>query len=120
VERWRREGFLDVPNSRTGQVLRLGRGALEEAERLRDGALDVTAAAGRVPVPWLIVHGTADETVPVGDGRALHAAAPGRSELLLVDGANHTFDARHPMGAPPPAADLATRATVSFFMHHLA
>ena len=119
VERWRITGHLDVPNSRTGQVMRLNRSALDEAEQLRTTALDVTAAAARVRVPWLIVHGTADETVPVEDGQRLHAASPARSELLLLDGASHTLDARHPMGAPPPAADEALRATVGFFARQL-
>jgi hypothetical protein len=39
--------------------------------------------------------------------------------LRLVDGADHTFGARHPMGSPPPAADDAIRATTDFFVRHL-
>lgn len=118
-ERWRAEGQLAVPNSRTGQVMRLNLTALDEAERLRGTTLDVTAAAARVRAPWLIVHGTADGTVTVDDARALHDAAGGRPELLLLDGADHTFEARHPMGAPPPAADDAMRATTDFFVREL-
>ena len=119
VARWRASGQHPVPNSRTGQVLQLGLTALDEAERHRDGRLDVRAAAGRVRAPWLLVHGTADETVAVADAHALCAASGERAELLLVPGANHTFGARHPMGAPPPAADEVVRATTAFFVRHL-
>ena len=118
-ERWRAEGQLAVPNSRTGQVMRLNLTALDEAEQLRGTTLDIAAAAARVRVPWLIVHGTADTTVSVEDARVLHAAAGERPELLLLDGADHTFEARHPMGAPPPAADDAMRATTDFFVREL-
>lgn len=118
-ERWRVEGQLAVPNSRTGQVLRLNLTALDEADRLRASTLDVAAAAARVRAPWLIVHGTADGTVSADDARALHAAAGGRPALRLLDGADHTFGARHPMGAPPPMADEAMRATTDFFVREL-
>ena len=119
VAGWRARGYIDVPNTRTGQLLRLDVGALDEIERLRHTVLDVAAAAARVRAPWLIVHGTADETVSVDDGRRLHAAAPAVSELLLLDGVSHAFDARHPMGAPPPVVDHAVRSTAEFFLRHL-
>ena len=119
VARWRAVGQHPVPNSRTGQVLQLNLTALDEAERLRGGALDVQAAAARVRAPWLLVHGTEDETVAAADAHALHAASGGRAELLLVPGASHTFGARHPMGAPPPAADEVVRATTAFFVRQL-
>jgi dienelactone hydrolase len=117
--RWRAEGQLEVPNSRTGQLLRLDVAALDEVEALHATTLDVTAAAARVEAPWLVVHGTADETVDVESAARLHAAAPRRSTLRLVEGADHTFGARHPMGSPPPAADDAIRATTDFFVRHL-
>ena len=119
VATWRATGQLAVPNSRTGQLLQLNLTALDEAERLRRSTLDVPAAAARVRAPWLVVHGTADETVPVDDAHRLHSASGGRAELLLIPGANHTFEARHPMGAPPPGADEAMRATADFFVQHL-
>ena len=40
--------------------------------------------------PLLIVHGTADEVVPVSQATELKAKAPG-AELVLLDGADHTF-----------------------------
>jgi uncharacterized protein len=44
-------------------------------------------------VPLLVVHGTADTTVPLSDGRAYYEAAIGARHLTAVEGANHTFDA---------------------------
>lgn len=113
---WRERGWLEVKNGRTGPALRLGTDVLDELDRLGRTELDVLAAAGRITVPWLIVHGTKDEAVPVEDAHRLHdAAALARAQLLLVDGADHTFGARHPLGVPSVALVEAARDTVAFF-----
>jgi hypothetical protein len=45
---------------------------------------------GRIaPRPVLIIHGTADEIVPMHMARSLHAAAGDPKQLWLVDGADH-------------------------------
>ncbi len=46
-------------------------------------------AAARLDKPLLVIHGSADELVPVEQGRAIYAAAPGPKELLIVPGAAH-------------------------------
>ena len=47
----------------------------------------------RVDAPVLLLHGDRDETVPLSDARALHAAAAGRDvQLVVVEGANHRSD----------------------------
>jgi len=48
-------------------------------------ALDAAAALG---VPLLLLHAEGDETVPVAQSRALHAAAPA-SRLIAVPGGHH-------------------------------
>src|SRR5438093_4985120 len=51
-------------------------------------------------------HGTADESVPWGDGRDLRKAArDDATDLFLVDGAGHTFGARHPWAGSNPALE---------------
>ncbi|HEX6058472.1 MAG TPA: alpha/beta fold hydrolase [Gemmatimonadaceae bacterium] len=112
---WRERGWLEVKSTRAGDALRLGTGVLDELDRLGRTELDVLAAAGRLAIPWLIVHGTKDDKVPVDDARLLHdAAARTRPELLLVDDADHTFGAWHPLGVPTVALAEATRDTVAF------
>lgn len=56
--------------------------------------LDVLAAIRQVRCPVLVFHGSADLAVPVGMGGRIAAAAPGPSELVLIDGAGHndTYD----------------------------
>jgi dienelactone hydrolase len=115
LRRWRLEGRLDVVNLRTGQVLPMFRDALDDLEANRD-RLGILEGAAKVRVPWLIVHGTEDESVPEEDGLALKRASgsPG-TQMLRVEGGSHTFGVRHPWGGSTPAFDLVLERTVAFF-----
>ena len=70
-QEWRTRGYMDIENARTHQTMRMGTALLDEVEALSAGKLDVSAAAKRIKVPWLIVHGDADETVPVAEAELL-------------------------------------------------
>ena len=120
VSAWRERGYTDILNSRTGQTMRLGTALLDEVESLGRTKLDVTAAARRIAVPWLIVHGDADETVPVKEGELLSEVSPGFATLWTVEGGNHGFGASHPVTDATPLLALVTRGTVGFFAEHLA
>ena len=115
VVTWRRQGYADVTNSRTGQVMRLGTAMLEDVEVHGKAKLNILAAAGRIKVPWLIVHGTADETVPSSEAEALHAQSP-VSTLRLIEGASHSFDATHPLTEVSPVLEKVVLETVKFFV----
>jgi uncharacterized protein len=52
--------------------------------------LDPLDAAARIPPrPWLLVHGSADDVVPVSDARELAAAADDQVELRIVQNGPH-------------------------------
>jgi dienelactone hydrolase len=116
---WRRERRLDVVNTRTGQVLTLFDDALADWDANRE-ALDIVAAARRVHVPWLLVHGTADTTVPVDAAYALaEETGSDTTELLLLDGADHTFGVRHPWQGSTLEFDEVLERTVGHLVHAL-
>lgn len=114
---WRSAGVNEVKNVRTGQVLPLYPDVLDDIEG-NAAALDIEAAAARVAVPWLIVHGTDDEAVALAEGEQLAAAAPG-ARFLAVEGAGHTFGAIHPWGGATPALERVEDTTLAFFAEAL-
>ncbi|MGE0441218.1 MAG: alpha/beta hydrolase family protein [Gemmatimonadales bacterium] len=115
LEQWRAAGRVDVVNSRTGEVLPLYRDTLDDIEANRTGSLDIVAAAGRVAVPWLLIHGDADETVPVREAERLAVAATiPQFERLTVPGAGHTFGAVHPFAGAPASLETVFDASVRF------
>ena len=77
------QGFID----REGNLM--GAGFLEELPQMRP-IEEVAHYQG----PALIIHGTKDEAQRVQNALAYQKAIPGRAELRIIEGANHTFD-RH-------------------------
>jgi pimeloyl-ACP methyl ester carboxylesterase len=74
--------------------------------------LNLLSAARRLHSPWLVVHGSADETVPFTEAEELAAAGGGRARLADIDGAGHTFGAVHPFAGPTPHLEAALAATL--------
>ena len=115
VAEWRKAGQREVVNARTGQVLPMGLRGLDDLEANAAGTLDVLAAAGRVAIPWLLVHGTTDESVPEKEADLLERASGSpHLEPLRVRGAGHTFGARHPWVGSTPELDEVVARTARF------
>jgi pimeloyl-ACP methyl ester carboxylesterase len=98
--------------------MRLDTDLLDDVEIHGKTKLDIEAAARKIKVPWLIVHGTADETVPSTEGERLHSLAPVVSTLRLIEGGGHSFDARHPLTEVPPVLEKVVLETVKFFVRN--
>ena len=109
---WRARGVLEVENARTKQIMRMAPVILDDYEAHRE-RLDVLAAASRVSVPLLVVHGRADESVPLEEGRSIAATAPAGS-LIVVGKASHTFNAIHPLVHVPFELTIAAEVTAHF------
>lgn len=112
---WRRQGHVIIENSRTGERWPLYTDVLDDVKRLGTTDLDIAAAAARITVPWLIVHGTGDAAVPLAEAEVL-VAASGRAstEFLPIPGAGHTFGAAHPWAGETPDIRFVMDRTVSW------
>lgn len=118
VATWRRRGFTEISNSRTGQTMRLETDLLDDVELHGKTKVNIEGAAGKIKVPWLILHGTADETVPSSEAESLHSKAKGVSTLRLIEESGHTFEAKHPLTEIPPSLEKVVKETVNFFLRN--
>lgn len=117
---WRAAGTIQVLHQRIRKYLPLDYVVVEDCLRHEHGRLDISAAAAALDRPWLMVHGTNDETVPVEEGRELaRRATDPRSEALFLEGAGHTFGAAHPWAGPTGDTEKLFDATARFFSRHL-
>jgi len=66
------------------------------------GRDDVTARLGEITCPALVVHGTADQAIPMDKAEALRAALPDCRGLVKVEGAAHASNLTHPDQVNPP------------------
>lgn len=115
--RWRENGFLEIRNQRTGQVIPLYPDILDDIEQHRS-ELDILGAAARITVPWLALHGALDETVSLREGQQL-AGSAGRPEFKVIQKAGHTFGAVHPFAGMTPALAELFDLTVGFLSRQL-
>jgi len=117
---WRKRGHTEITNSRTGQVMRLETDLLDDVELHGKTKVNIEAAAAKIKAPWLIIHGTADDTVPSSEAEHLHSLSKGMSTLRLIEGANHGFSATHPLNEVPPVLEKVVLETAKFFVRNAA
>lgn len=119
VDEWIRKGVAEVVNTRTGQVLPMYLDIRDDYFANKSN-LDIQAAAQKIQIPQLIVHGTSDETVVLRDAEALKIWNP-FAEFVELHGADHTFGGRHPWTDKNLPADTlkAVMATTAFFRQNL-
>jgi uncharacterized protein len=116
---WRSRGHLEIQNARTGQILPLYTDVLDDIEQNAD-RLDIRAAAKRIHVPWLIVHGVNDESVPIQEAESLKGASNReQTRFLPIEGGTHTFGATHPWRSSTPQLDDVFDETLAWFSAHL-
>jgi pimeloyl-ACP methyl ester carboxylesterase len=104
-EQWKLQGMMYALNSRTGQQMPLKATLLNDLDR-NPARLDILAKAAEITQPWLIMHGDNDKTVPVAHAKDLKKAQP-NAELMIIKGADHTFNATYPypLNTLPPALE---------------
>lgn len=110
--KWRRDGFLEVVNTRTQQTMRVSTRVLDDVEANRE-RLDILAAAKRLDVPLLAIHGARDESVPLSDLHDIAGAASDAS-VMSISTASHTYNAIHPLVHVPKELSLAAIVSEHF------
>lgn len=111
-------GYLEVKSGRTGQDLRVSRRFLEEQLADPEGH-DIARHVAALRCPLLVVHGSADATVPAREAEEIAAMAGEavRRRLVLIDGGDHVFNTPNPFpidGAPSPQLQAHVEALLAF------
>ena len=114
LDEWKANGVIYIENARTNQQMPM---YYQFAENVlsNKGRLNIERAEKELTIPHLIVHGTDDQAVKVTEAEHLKAWNPA-AELLLLEGANHTFGTQHPFTASdfPEDFKVVLEATIQF------
>ncbi len=78
IDQWRRQGFTFYHGRRVNVSL------LHDLEKI-----NILDAADRITCPVLIIHGDADEVVPVKEAHELHRCLTNSKDLLVLKGGDH-------------------------------
>ncbi|MEZ4685768.1 MAG: prolyl oligopeptidase family serine peptidase [Bacteroidia bacterium] len=119
-EAWKKKGYMEVLNSRTGQVLKMGAAMLKDIQKNGKSSLNILSATKHLGKPLLILHGSKDEAVRFYEAESLNIYADSnRSEMRLIPGAGHTFGAKHPFAGSNPKLDETLQFSLEFFKREL-
>lgn len=117
---WRKNGFIEVLNTRTKQVMRLDTSLLEDIELNKKGSLNIENAVKSLKVPLLIVHGEQDLTVKKDEAMLIYSwADKSLTELELIPATGHTFNVTHPFNGPNNKFERVLNKTLKFFETNL-
>jgi len=118
-EIWRRQGFLEIENTRTKQMMRLNLTLLDDIEK-NSAELDIAAAMSKIKIPVLIVHGREDISVKYNEAETLYSRSDKtKTELFLLENTGHTFGAVHPFKGTTDAFETVIEKIKGFLKAHL-
>lgn len=117
---WREKGYVEILNARTKQLMRLNLTLLDDIEKNKDSSLNLEKALNSIKIPFLIVHGEQDLTVPVKEAELLFEwSDKNNSEMEIIRSAGHTFNIVHPFSGSNEKFDIALAKTEIFFNKNL-
>lgn len=113
---WRKQGFFEVINSRTNQMMRIDIDLLDDIERNKNGSLNIENAVKNLERPMLLIHGTEDLTVPVSESEQIYSwSNKSITEFNKIPACGHTFDIVHPFEGSNIKFDMVLAKTQEFF-----
>ena len=111
-------GHVPIENARTRQIMPVGQEFFDDLRQHAD-AYDILAAAAKITTPWLLIHGSGDETVPLEEAHDLLERAGDNAKLLTIQDAGHTFGAGHPFMGTTTELEQAINAGAAHFKRTL-
>jgi pimeloyl-ACP methyl ester carboxylesterase len=112
---WKTEGVHHITNGRTKQEMPI---YFQFVEAFAENAsmLSLGVNLENLKTPLLILHGEEDSVVPLADAYTIYKEVP-HALLVEIEGADHTFNTKHPLEArkiPKQFAEVLTE-TIAFF-----
>ena len=119
IKQWQQQGYIEVVNQRTGQVLRMNKSYLDDLEANKQ-KFDLYGRIEDLEIPTLFIHGSDDTTISPEESEMLHEKCGAYSKRLeIIEGSDHTFGIKHPFEKSTEAYAVARDLTESWFDRHL-
>lgn len=71
---------------------------------------DILSKTEKIEVPWLIVHGDADDVVPLEEAKTLYSSAYEPKEIVILPGVDHVYSG--------DGVDKMTEAVIAWLREH--
>lgn len=115
LEDWKKTGYLEFNNLRTGQQLRISYKYIED---LYSNDYKLEKFLNRIKIPVLYIHGSEDYTVPLWEIQKLLMKSQNPLAILeVIKNTGHTFGVEHPFSQPTPALLEVINKTINFLRY---
>jgi pimeloyl-ACP methyl ester carboxylesterase len=119
-EKWRKNGFFEVFNTRTKQKMKLNLSLLEDIEKNKHDLLNLEQAVKELNRPLLIAHGEQDLSVSIKEAKELYNwSDKNLAEFHRIPTAGHTYGIKHPFEGTNPKFEELLQITMKFFNNNL-
>lgn len=121
ISDWKKSGFTEIKNSRTGQVLQIKKVVYDDAIQNADKLMAIRRIQ-ELHIPSMFIAAKEDEAVPFSETEKLFRKSPADDkEIRLISEAGHTFNIAHPFEEEdfPPQFTEALDFTEGWFLEHL-
>lgn len=111
--------FIEVLNTKTYQLMKLGLPLLEDAEKNINDSSNIEKAMKKLTIPVLLPHDTEDTSVPILESeKLLYWSNKEKVRFLKIERAGHTFNTAHPFVKSNSLFDFLLEETQKFFMNN--
>jgi len=118
-KKWKEQGFFEVLNTRTSQMMRLNSSLLDDIEKNKS-RFDIISAVKKLEIPYLIIHGMEDLSVKFSEAEDLYENSKKElTELFAVENTGHTFGTVQPFSGTTKAFETAIEKIISFLNGNL-
>ena len=114
LDQIKKVGVMYIENQRTKQQMPHYYQFFEDFENNAE-RFNIQSSAKKLNIPYLIIHGTADETVNVKEAENLHQWVKS-SELFIIENGNHGLGSTEPWteNEMPKDLEVATEKSIEF------
>lgn len=119
IKKWEEKGYIEIPNTRTNQMMRMNISLLNDIHTNRD-RLNLLNAAAHLNKPLLIVHGKEDLAVKYTDAEKIYNSSDkDLTEINIIENTGHTFGIEHPFKGTTKAFENVIELLKDFFTSRL-
>lgn len=114
IEEWKKIGFIQFEDSRTGTQLRINKSYLDDYFS-KSEEYNPLLEVKKLRIPILFIHGKQDVTVPYRESRALFEQVQDNNSIyVLIENTGHTFGIQHPFIETTQALEEVLKHTIEF------
>ena len=119
-EEWRKNGYFEILNTRTNQLMRMDLSLLDDIEQNSNGSLNLENSVRILNKPLLVAHGDQDLAVPIKEAEQIYSwSDKSKTEFFKLFGTGHTFDIVHPFAGSTEKFEKLLEKTTKFLIKNL-